>query len=231
MGYKKKIFLILSVFFSLIVISCLSNQNKITNSLTNEDYNFDKFKDKYKDSHYINMSLGLTMRFDNNWDIQTKYENFENLSKKYAQIIVSKNGEVLFVGFNKERNMGVRAICEIRDLSNDEYIKKIKSAINKDISDYKVRFILEKKESYEYIEGIHIIAEATINSANKFIFDSIVFNKKNARFKIDFWCQNDIHEREKKYIKDIFNTINISGDVSSDILIETQDVTFDSGLY
>src|SRR4030042_6589169 len=122
--------------FSLLIISGCKSQGKIE-----EKEKYDRFDDSYKDNEYINQKLNFKITFDDGWSITTRYEQFNSFQKSYAKYFSSMIGEVLFVGYNNDKKMGIRATCEILNLTNEEYMNSINSSLAEYTSKYQLKFL------------------------------------------------------------------------------------------
>src|SRR4030042_5155635 len=130
---------IVRLFFiiSLLIISGCKVQGK----KQEEKEKYDRFDDSYKDNEYINQKLNFKITFDDGWSITTRYEQFNSFQKSYAKYFSSIIGEVLFVGYNNDKKMGIRATCEILNLTNEEYMNSINSSLAEYTSKYQLKFL------------------------------------------------------------------------------------------
>lgn len=201
-----RLFLFLQIF--LLIICCKTKEEK-TKQLEEIKKICNKYEDEYKNYKYINNKLGLTLDFSGDWVINTSYDDFDDFQKKYAEYFSSEFGEVLFVGFNKEKKLGVRCTCEELGLTNIKYLEIIKSITKNEITDYKITFFEEvEEETFKNIIAATLLFETIINSNNIFIFNSTVFYKDGFNYKIDLWTKKENFEMEQNYMTSIINTID-----------------------
>ena len=206
---KSFIKIFISFIFILLYITSCKTQSQKKKELEELIKNCNKYTDEYTDFIYFNKKLGLTLEFNSDWVINTNYENFDDFQKKYASYFSSKTGEVLFVGFNNEKKIGIRATCEELGLTNEKYYEFIKKTTAEEITNYKIVFKEENEEAiFKNIKAFSAIFEATINPNNIFIFYTVIFNKDNFNYKIDIWIKNELYETEKNYIDSIINSID-----------------------
>ncbi len=216
-----KLFLFIQIFF--LIIQCKTKEEK-TKELDEIRRICNKYEDEYKDYKYINNKLGLTLEFNNDWVINANYDEFDDFQKKYAKYFSSEFGEVLFVGFNKEKKIGIRCTCEELGLTNIKYLEINKSLSKKEITDYKIQFLEEVEEAtFKNITATTLLFETKINPNNSFIFDSLLFNKDSFNYKIDLWTRSENFEIVQDYINSLINTI----DFISIENIQKNDVTDD----
>jgi hypothetical protein len=202
----------LNLLFILIVfiISCKTNSTQKTIDkfiLNKDDYN--KFDDRYSKYKYINKSLNMTMDFDSEWIIITDYQNFDDFQKKFARYFSTAYSEVLFLGFNDKKNIGLRATVEILGLSNKDYVDKIKATNILDQNNYNITIINDKEINLKNIQAYSLIYEIKLNENNYFIFDTIIFKDNKNNFRIDIWVNKKNYEKQKDYIQSLFQTIDI----------------------
>lgn len=222
------IFLLISISF----ISCKTKAEK-TKELEQIKKICNKYEDEYTDYKYLNKKLGLTMEFNSDWVINTDYENFDDFQKKYAIYFSSDISEVLFVGYNNEKKIGIRCTCEELGLTNEKYFELIKISTKEEIQKYKIVFTEENEEAiFKNIKGLLAVFETTINSNNIFVFNTFIFSKDGFNYKIDIWIEKDLYEIEKSYINTVLDTIDFisienipSPDTTDDIEIKkTEDI-------
>lgn len=201
-----KVFLLFIILLSFY--SCKTKAEK-TKELEEIRKICNKYQDEFKNFIYLNKKLGLKLEFNEDWIINTDYENFDDFQKKYARYFASELSEVLFVGFNNEKKIGIRATCEELGLTNEKYYEFIKKITSNEIQNYKINFIEENEEKiFKNIKALFTIFETTINPNNIFIFNSVIFNKDGFNYKIDIWINKELYEIEKNYIISIIDTID-----------------------
>ena len=164
---------ILFVFLTLFILLGCESRDEILNDIFEEENKYDRYEDVYENYKYKNKNLGLTLEFDENWIIIPEFENFDDLQKKYAKYFSSIKGEVLFVGYNDKRKIGIRCTCEKLGMDNSKYLEKIKSVAKSEINDYQIKFLTEEEINLKNTTGTNLILETTINKNNIFIFNSI----------------------------------------------------------
>lgn len=198
--FFKSLFLIVILFLS----NCISKEK-----LLEEKMKFDRFTDNFFDNVYTNEIIKFKMTFDQEWSIVAKSEQFNKLQKNYAEYFSSQYGEVLFIGHNDEKKMGIRATCETVNLTNEEYF----NAISNSMADYfyKYNLKIEKNEDIllKNIKVKHIVIKARINQNNIFIFDTILFKINRYNVRIDVWLNEKEYENQKNYILSLYNSISI----------------------
>lgn len=195
------------IIFSMLILSCRSFDNSLNNP---NKIKYDKFNDKIIDSHYYNEALDLHIFFDSDWNLKIYYKYFDKFEKKYASLIGSEYGEVLFIGQNNRRKLGIRAVCETLGLSNIEYFESLKEQAKSQFNNYEIKFIQEENVTFTNYEGYHIIMEATISENNIFVYDSVIFKKGLNNIKIDIWSEKNNYDNNdnKNYIFNIYNSFD-----------------------
>ncbi|MCK4797407.1 MAG: hypothetical protein KAT05_08500 [Spirochaetes bacterium] len=202
---NKKISLLIII---ILILSNCKTRDEFLEEIVEEKSKYDKFKDVYENFKYWNKSLGLIIEFDGDWVIRPHFEYFDDLQKKYSRYFASDQGEVLFVGNNEQKKIGIRCTCENLELENNQYLQKIRTTAGKDINNYKIKFISEKEVILTNIKALHSVFETTINANNIFVFDSILFRYDTKNYKIDMWIKKSLYENQKDYILSVFQTID-----------------------
>lgn len=199
------------IFFLLILIvfGCKSRE-EIIQDLLDEKNKYDRFEDKYEDFTYKNKILGLKVDFLSDWFIIPYYENFDGLQKKYARYIASEYGEVIFVGYNEEKKIGIRCVAEKLGLDNKKYLENLKTLSTKQITDYKIKFISEEEVVLKNIKALRTVFETVLNNNNKFIFDSIIFKYQDFNFKLDLWIKKSLYEENEYAIQNVYDSVDFS---------------------
>lgn len=211
------LYTIFFIMFIFVILSCGTN-NLMLKKLEDEKNKYDKFIDEYAANKYTNKDLRVTLEFDSDWVIIPRYEDFNDFQKKYARLFNSDFSELLFIGFNDEKKIGVRCTCETLNLKLTEYHEKIKSVLLNEITEYGIKFITEAETSLPNIMGYHAVYETKLNDNNIFIFDSILFNNLNNNFKLDLWIEKSLYENNSDYIFSIFKSIDfISKEAEPDL--------------
>jgi hypothetical protein len=212
------------LLFLLLLSSCKTTDNDSIKKVFSNKNNFDKFEDNFDKNKYINKTLKFSMDFDADWIIMTNYQNFDNLQKKFARYFSSEYSEVLFVGFNDKKKIGLRATVESLGLENTKYVEKLKLVNTADFTNYAIKILNDKEVTLTNIQAYSLIYEMTLNAKNIFTFDSIIFKNQNNNFRIDMWILKNDYENQKQYILSLFQTIDII-----DIINEPQkDATTDT---
>ena len=196
---------ILAVFFVLCLLACKSDQVK---NIIEEKIDYDKYEDYYENFEYMNKKLGLKILFDSEWSILTRYKDFENYQKKYVRYVTTEKSEVLFIGANDTKKIGVRCYCETGGLSNDAFVKTIKELNADEISKYNITVIKEEPVTLKNFESINLVTQTTLNPKNIFVFDTIIFKNNNLNYRLDFWCSKDIYDLNKDYIFQLFQQVD-----------------------
>ncbi len=212
------------VFFMFLIFSCQSN-NTIEKISTDKN-KFDKFEDTYSESRYYNKNLGLVIEFDSDWVIIYKYDNFNDFQKKYSQYFSTDIGEVLFIGFNEKKKIGVRCTCETLDLNNDKYYEKLKNENKTDAVNFKITYLSAMELILKNINSYQFVFETELNKNNIFTFDCLLFKNKKYNFNLDFWADKNIYSLEKDYILSIYNKIDFR--LESEYIEKNKDATNDS---
>ncbi len=195
------------------------------NRLISGGNNYDKYEDVYQKYKYINKKLNFTMEFDADWIIITQYQNFDDFQKKFARYFSTAYSELLFIGFNDKKDIGLRATVETLGLSNKKYAEKIKSANQMDSSNYKITILNDQKINLKNVQAYSLVFETAINPKNSFVFDSIIFRDHKNNFRIDMWTDKKNYDAVKDYIFSIYQTIDIiAANKTGD---ETDDTTDD----
>jgi hypothetical protein len=191
----------------LLVSGCKTTEDPLEGIYDNFDIN-NKFEDSYKDFIYFNSTIGMLLEFDGNWQIDVKYDRFSEFSKTYAGSFNSNNGEVIFVGRNTQKKIGVRCTAENLDMEISEYFDKLKSQAQSDVNSYNIQFEKSESATWKNLSGTHVIMTSVINKWNKFTFDSMLFSGNGYIIKIDFWIDSNRYEENRDYIQSLYNTID-----------------------
>lgn len=205
---KKAIFILILIFSLSAISDCKFKEKK-----QEEKEKYEKFDDSYKDNEYINHKLNFKMTFDDDWAITNRYEQFNNYQKSYAKYFSSVIGEVLFIGYNNDKKMGVRVTCEVLNMSNEEYLDNINSSMTEYLSKYQMKFLKNEEVLLKSVKVRHVVTYVEINFNNKFIFDSILFKLDKNNIKIDVWIDEISYDNEKDYIMSIYDNIYIMDEV------------------
>jgi hypothetical protein len=184
------------------MISCKSD-----GLITNKTNKYEKYEDSYKNNVYTNHDIGLNIQFNKEWVIVQKYVYFDDFQKKFARFFYSDKSEVLFIGYDDNQKTGLRCTVENIDITNEQYLEKLKKLLKNDIETYNIAFIKEEEVVLKNIKGIHLIYESFLNSNNHFVFDSLIFKYQDYHFKMDFWLDNEEHPKQKEKIMDIYQSI------------------------
>lgn len=211
-------------FIFLSVLTCKSNLAK----LTEIEENYDKYQDQFNNFEYFNKKLHIKILFDRDWIIKTQFKDFSDNEKKFAKYFSSLESEVLFIGYNDSKKIGVKLVKENLGIKNSEYLDKIKSVNSQDTRDYKISFVSEKNINLRNLQTTNVVLEASLNSANNFTFDVFLFKNEKDNFRLDFWIKSSNYDSVKEYVKTICQTIDFpEGDkyVESESSDETSDLT------
>lgn len=209
---KKITFSLLWLFLlaTLMVFSGCKTTGKLPGNKEEDVTIYDKYSDYVKDNKYVNTDLGLIIPFDNEWLIKARYEDFDDFQKKYAKYFSSEKGEVLFIGYNESKQLGIRATCEKVNLSNEEYLMKIKSIHNEMKMPYLIKEMLDGQPSVlTNIEVLRYIIIFVLNKDNKFSMDSIIFRDNEYNYKIDIWASKPKYDKSIKYINLLFHDVDL----------------------
>jgi len=216
--------------FLLLFLSVFSCKTDSANTSENEAI-YDKYDDEFTNFEYNNKKLGIKIIFDKEWVITTQFKDFSENQKKYAKYFSSTNSEVLFIGYNDEKKIGVKLTNESLSLKNSEYFSKIKSTNSQDIYKYKTKFISENIIFLKNLQATNFLMETTFNPNNIFTFEGFLFKNEKDNFRLDFWTTKSNYESVKEYIKSICQTIDFpegvkynQADTTSDITIKDQEL-------
>jgi hypothetical protein len=187
----------------LLLASCKSDPKKIE-KIIEEKIDFDKYDDYYKNFEYTNKKLGLKITFDSEWSVLTQFKDFESFQKKYVRYVTTEKSEVLFIGSNDKKKIGVRCYCETGGLSNENFLKNMKELNLKEVDTYKITVKKEEKVTLKNFEGINYVIQTKINKTNIFVFDTIVFKNNDFNYRLDFWCSSTNYDLYKDYIFNLY---------------------------
>jgi len=205
-------------FIYIFLISCQS-KNIIDEYSAKETLNYGKYVDSYDKYVYSNEIVAFSIEFDYNWEIKTDYDKFNSFEKKYADYITTDYGEVLFVGYNDLKKIGVRCVAENIDISNEQYLKDVKNNLSKETAAYKIEVVSEKKTDFKNYTALNFVYAAKISANNAFYFDSILFKNGKYNIKLDFWTNKNSYETNKEEILKIYDSLefqNVYDDVTAD---------------
>jgi hypothetical protein len=198
--------------FALVALISCKTTNSSFSDLLDKYKDFDKYTDSYENFVYYNDGLDFRIDFDGNWRITTSSIDFNEMQKKYAEYVLSERSELLFIGQNEKNNLCVRCLAEVLGLSIDEYAKNVKSDNNDKNRKYKIKYLEEKKITFDKFEAFHVVYEVEINANNIFVFDSILFKNFNNNFRLEFWTSKANYESQKEFIQSIMRSINFDHD-------------------
>ncbi|HOJ64528.1 MAG TPA: hypothetical protein PLE45_08915 [Spirochaetota bacterium] len=187
-------------------MNCKSN-NDIESILKEKDIH-NKYSDSYENNRYINSALNMEIDFTPLWKIIVNYENLDEYQKKLFDYFDSSIGEVIFVGYNESKKIGVRCIVENLGYSNLEYKNLIKENNAIEFKTYKVNFTKEEEIILPNISGINMVYSVEINPHNVFIYNTLLFKKESFNIRLDFWCKDKKYQEAENEIKEIFNSID-----------------------
>ncbi|MBP7553603.1 MAG: hypothetical protein KA885_09250 [Spirochaetes bacterium] len=207
------------IFFLFIFLISCQSKNIIDEYSAGETKNHGKYVDNYDKYIYHNEIIAFSVEFDYNWEIKIDYDKFNSFEKKFADYITTDYGEVLFVGYNDLKKIGVRCVAENLDISNEQYLKDVKNNLSKETTSYKIEVVSEKKTDFKNYAALNFIYTAKISHNNLFYFDTIFFRNGKYNIKLDFWMNKDFSETNKEEILKIYDSLefqNIYDDVTSD---------------
>ncbi len=197
MKYKILFLCILAISFS-----CKSISNKI---------NYDFYQDSYIDNNYIFEPNGFSIKFDESWKIVTKYYEFSDINKKYAESYKNELGESIFFGSKSEKRLFVRATVNEFNLSNIDFFNMIEQANLLEIQKYDIKYL--SPEKYTIIETKHLSAlnfvnEISLASDKTVYFDSWLIRGGKYNIRIDFWSLKSLYTSNdsRKYIENIIES-------------------------
>jgi len=193
----------------LIFLSGCKSRADFLKEAEEEKKKFDKYDDEYESYKYTNGSLGLNLVFDSDWVLNIKFSSFDDFQKKFARYFSNNTDEVLFIGFNKEKRIGIKCLCQGINLDNKKFSEMLKEESLQDVTDYKITFIKENTEiTLKNINAIQSIYDVTINTNNQFRFITTLFSKNNFNYKLDLWINKNLYEPHIDYIDKIINSVD-----------------------
>jgi hypothetical protein len=191
----------------LAIFSCKNDGGTIKN-LVEEKIDYDKYDDYYKNFQYTNKKLGLKIQFDSEWSILTQFKDFEAFQKKYVRYVTTEKSEVLFLGSDDTKKIGVRCYCETGGISNEDFLKKIKDLNVRDMTSYDVAVKKEEKTVLRNFEAVNFVIQTSLNKKNIFVFDSILFKNQGFNYRLDFWCSQKNYDLYKDYIFNLYQQVD-----------------------
>lgn len=204
---KRKRFFFVFLIILIFIITCKST-NTIDKISSQEKINNDKYQDFYKNNIYKNTLMKISIDFDDDWVVKTLYKDFDKFEKDFSDYFNTADNEVLFIGYNNKKSLGVRFVVEKLSLSIDDYYTKINESNLNDTSKYQIEILKNEKIMMKNFEGYYFNMMTTINKNNIFIFDSLLFKNGEFDYRIDFWIKKDNYTTHKQYIKDIMQSID-----------------------
>ncbi|HNZ25779.1 MAG TPA: hypothetical protein PLG34_03380 [Spirochaetota bacterium] len=215
------------IFFLFIILISCQSKSIIDEYSVKEAKNYGKYVDTYDKYIYNNETIAFSVEFDYNWEIKVNYDKFNDFEKKYADYITTDYGEVLFIGYNDLKKIGVRCVSEDLNISNEQYLKDFKNSLSRETVSYKIEVVSEKKVDFKNYTALNFVYTAKISRNNLFYFDSILFRNGKYNIKLDFWTNKDYLETNKEEILKIYDSLefqSVYADVSAD---QSDDATSD----
>ncbi len=203
--------IIIAFFAVFALVSCKTTSSSLS-ELLDKHKDFDKYADSYENFVYYNDGLNFKIDFDGNWRITTSSIDFNEMQKKFAEYVLTERSELLFIGENDKNKLGVRCLAEVLGLPIEEYAKNVKSDNDDKNRKYKIKYLEEKKITFDKFEAFHIVYEAEINANNIFVFDSILFKNFNNNFRLEFWTSKANYDSQKEFILSVMRSINFDHD-------------------
>lgn len=146
------------------------------------------FDDTYftQDRIYRNSSLAFAVQYRGNWKLAIEPRQMSRTGKKAAKVLQQSGRELLYTGATFEGTQGTRAIVCNLNLSNEEYLKEIRSSNTGTI-----------QEDYG---AINFVTESTIFLKWQYRFAGLrfvefLFRTGTYNVRIAFWTRPDLYER------------------------------------
>lgn len=198
------------ILFLILPFSCSTFSGSFVNR-QRDLKNFDKYTDIIDEFIYYNISLKFKLEFDGDWHIKNEYKHFDRFQKKYASFFVSEESEVLFIGFNEVKKIGIKATAEKSTLSPKDYFEELRSVSGSVLMQYKPVFIKTDDLTLQNIGTYHAEYEVTLNNSS-FTFFTILFKKDNFIIKLDIWSDKEKFADNSVYIDTILQSIDTLDD-------------------
>lgn len=199
---------VLYISFLIVLLFSCSTFNMGIFEKQRDQKSFDKYKDVYKDYIYNNIILKFKLEFDSDWHIKNEYRHFDRFQKKYASFFISEESEVLFIGFNEDKKIGIKATAERTSLSPQEYFAQLRNLTGAVISQYKPSFNQIAELTLKNIGTFHAEYEISLQNI-VFKFRTIIFRKENHVIKIDIWSEKSKFESDSLYIDNILQSVDV----------------------
>lgn len=191
----------------LLFFSCTS-MNKGILKKQRDNKAFDKYEDVYDEFVYYNIDLKFKLEFDSDWRIKHEYRHFDRFQKKYASFILSDESEVLFIGFNEEKKIGIKATAEKSSLAPPDYFGELRNLTGQILHTYNPNFMNVTELTLKNIGTFHAEYEIKIQN-NVFRFRTIIFRKESHIIKIDIWTEKNNFTFNTLYIDNILQSVDV----------------------
>lgn len=200
---------LLLITMLLLSLSSCKGRGDILGTVDRKEPQYDKYEDSYENYLYRNEFFKLEIGFDSLWRVKSLYRHFDTAEKRLAQFVASDEAELLFIGTNDDKQLGVRATTEKIALSPEEYFKEFKKQYAIIATEYNMQYKKEETITLTNVEGYNVIYEVKINAANSFTYNCFIFKTKDYIIRIDFWTRAELYEEREEYIKNILKYIDI----------------------
>ncbi len=193
------------LYFVIIILLLFSGCKSLVN------INYDEYIDSFKDGVYSFNPNGLRVIFGTGWGIITRYREFNEFQKRFAEYYKNETGEVIFFGYNQTKGIRVKATANLYALQNKAYFDKILDFNSQEIALYNITYLYPQKYlilDLPKVSALQFVYEYKLNDTNSYIFDSWLVRNGNYNIRIDFWIKKDKYEAEKAYIRSIVDSID-----------------------
>lgn len=203
-----RLYPLFTLLLLLTLVSC-KGQGDILKSVEEMELNYDKYVDSYENYLYRNEVLKLEIGFDSLWSMKTLYRHFDKQEKRYAEFVAGEESELLFLGVNDEKKLGLRAVCERIALSPEEYFNEFKKQYSTIETEYNISYSTTEMVTLTNIEGYKAVYDVKINANNSFTYSTLIFKTKGFIVRLDFWTKKESYEEHEEYIENILKLIDI----------------------
>lgn len=203
-----RLYPLITLFLLLTLTSCKGGGD-ILKSVEEGELNYDKYGDSYENYLYRNEVLKLEIGFDSLWSLKTLYRHFDKQEKMYADFVAGEESELLFIGVNDEKKLGVRAVCERIALTPEEYFTEFKKQYSTIETEYNITYSIGETVTLKNIEGYKAVYEVKINAKNSFTYSTLILKTQGFIIRLDFWTRKESYEEHEEYIENILKYIDI----------------------
>lgn len=199
--------LFFSITMTIFIFSCKSHGN-VLGAVEEKERNYDKFEDDFHDGEYYNKDLNLRVLFDSEWQIKTMFKYFDRHEKKYADYFVSRKNEVLFLGYNETRKIGVRCTVEQLGIEPQEHFEDFQKEREAVAAAYNIKYEIKEEVVLKNIQAYQVIYDILINDNNQFKFHTLYFSNNAYNFRLDIWVRKEAFDSQKDYIFRLLQTVD-----------------------